>query len=195
MNWLKRLYDWVLHWADTPYGAPALFIFAFVESSFFSITTGCSSDRAGTGGPTQSVVFRGDMHRRIGVGSVVRLFDRLANVRFSGETDSGILRSAPTGWTDHRSCDRRNGQSYGLVSKIRRLDYLCRGVDPNSLQNHHYRSRFMPGQYSDIHIDQYCGPGIAFFLRWAESCGMAANPPKSLSTSISICWRSHLSCC
>lgn len=34
---IKRLYDWVLHWADTPYGAPALFILAVVESSFFPI--------------------------------------------------------------------------------------------------------------------------------------------------------------
>ncbi|MFH1738064.1 MAG: YqaA family protein [bacterium] len=37
MKWLKRLYDWVLHWADTPYGTPALFILAFAESSFFPI--------------------------------------------------------------------------------------------------------------------------------------------------------------
>jgi len=34
---LKRLYDWVLHWAETPYGTPALFILAFTESSFFPV--------------------------------------------------------------------------------------------------------------------------------------------------------------
>lgn len=34
---LRRLYDWVLHWADTPYGTPALFCLAFAESSFFPI--------------------------------------------------------------------------------------------------------------------------------------------------------------
>lgn len=33
----RRLYDWVLHFADTPHGAAALFIIAFVESSFFPI--------------------------------------------------------------------------------------------------------------------------------------------------------------
>jgi len=33
----RRLYDWVLHWAVTPYGSPALFILAFAESSFFPI--------------------------------------------------------------------------------------------------------------------------------------------------------------
>jgi membrane protein YqaA with SNARE-associated domain len=34
---LKSLYRWVLHWADTPYGTPALFLLAFTESSFFPI--------------------------------------------------------------------------------------------------------------------------------------------------------------
>ena len=34
---VRRLYDWVLHWADTPYGLPALFCIAFAESSFFPI--------------------------------------------------------------------------------------------------------------------------------------------------------------
>jgi membrane protein YqaA with SNARE-associated domain len=34
---LRRLYDWVLHWADTPYATPALFLLAFAESSFFPI--------------------------------------------------------------------------------------------------------------------------------------------------------------
>lgn len=34
---LRRLYDWVLHWANTPYGTPALALIAFVESSFFPI--------------------------------------------------------------------------------------------------------------------------------------------------------------
>ena len=34
---VRRLYDWVLHWADTPYGAPALFVLALAESSFFPL--------------------------------------------------------------------------------------------------------------------------------------------------------------
>jgi membrane protein YqaA with SNARE-associated domain len=37
MKLLKKLYDWVLHWAHTPYGTWALFILAVVESSFFPI--------------------------------------------------------------------------------------------------------------------------------------------------------------
>ena len=36
-NPLRRLYDWVLHWAETPYGTPALLVLAFAESSFFPI--------------------------------------------------------------------------------------------------------------------------------------------------------------
>ena len=34
---LRRLYDWVLHWAETPYGVPALALLAFTESSIFPI--------------------------------------------------------------------------------------------------------------------------------------------------------------
>lgn len=36
-NPLRRLYDWVLHWAETPYAIPALFVLSFAESSFFPI--------------------------------------------------------------------------------------------------------------------------------------------------------------
>lgn len=37
MKILRRLYDWMLHWAETPYGAAALFLLAFAEASFFPI--------------------------------------------------------------------------------------------------------------------------------------------------------------
>lgn len=33
----RWLYDWVIHWAETPYGGIALFLLAFAESSFFPI--------------------------------------------------------------------------------------------------------------------------------------------------------------
>lgn len=36
-NLIRRLYDWVLSWAETPYGVPALVVLAFMESSFFPI--------------------------------------------------------------------------------------------------------------------------------------------------------------
>ena len=37
MKFVRKIYDWVLHWAETPYGPLALFILAFAESSFFPI--------------------------------------------------------------------------------------------------------------------------------------------------------------
>ncbi len=37
MNIFRRLYDWVLGWADSRWGAWALFALAFAESSFFPI--------------------------------------------------------------------------------------------------------------------------------------------------------------
>ena len=37
MNYLRRLYEWILHWAETKYGVPALFLLAMAESSFFPI--------------------------------------------------------------------------------------------------------------------------------------------------------------
>ncbi len=36
-NVVKRLYLWVLSWAETPYGTPALAVLSFAESSFFPI--------------------------------------------------------------------------------------------------------------------------------------------------------------
>jgi membrane protein YqaA with SNARE-associated domain len=36
-NGLRRLYHWVLGWAETPYGTPALAAISFAESSFFPI--------------------------------------------------------------------------------------------------------------------------------------------------------------
>jgi len=37
MKIIRRLYDWMLHWAETPYGPIALFILSFAEASFFPI--------------------------------------------------------------------------------------------------------------------------------------------------------------
>ncbi len=37
MRLVRKLYDWVLGWAETPYGGPALFLLALVESSIFPV--------------------------------------------------------------------------------------------------------------------------------------------------------------
>ena len=34
---LKKLYDWVIHWAETKYGVPVMAFIAFIESSVFPI--------------------------------------------------------------------------------------------------------------------------------------------------------------
>jgi membrane protein YqaA with SNARE-associated domain len=36
-HWHRRLYDWVIHWADTTHAQAALFLLAFAESSFFPV--------------------------------------------------------------------------------------------------------------------------------------------------------------
>ena len=37
MKIIRRLYDWILKWAETPYGPIALFVLAFAEASFFPV--------------------------------------------------------------------------------------------------------------------------------------------------------------
>jgi len=34
---LKKLYDWVIHWAETKYGVPVMVFISFIESSIFPI--------------------------------------------------------------------------------------------------------------------------------------------------------------
>ncbi len=36
-RWMRALYDWTMHWADTPHGLAALFLIALAESSVFPI--------------------------------------------------------------------------------------------------------------------------------------------------------------
>ena len=36
-GWLRRMYNWVLHWAETPYALVALALLSFAEASFFPI--------------------------------------------------------------------------------------------------------------------------------------------------------------
>jgi membrane protein YqaA with SNARE-associated domain len=37
LAWPRRLYDWVLHWAETPHAVGALAVLAFAEASFFPV--------------------------------------------------------------------------------------------------------------------------------------------------------------
>lgn len=54
---LKRLYLWVLSWADTRYGVPALFCLAFAESSFFPIPPDVLQIALSTGRPRRAFLY------------------------------------------------------------------------------------------------------------------------------------------
>ena len=54
---LKKLYNWVLHWAETPYGTWALFILAFAESSFFPIPPDVLLIALAVGAPKKSLKY------------------------------------------------------------------------------------------------------------------------------------------
>jgi membrane protein YqaA with SNARE-associated domain len=54
---MKRLYKWILHWAETPYGAWALFILAFSESSFFPVPPDVLLIALAVGKPEKSLKF------------------------------------------------------------------------------------------------------------------------------------------
>ena len=56
---LRRLYHWVLSWAHTPYGTPALFVLSFTESSFFSIPPDVLQIALSAGKPRRSFWYAG----------------------------------------------------------------------------------------------------------------------------------------
>jgi membrane protein YqaA with SNARE-associated domain len=58
-NLLRRLYDWVLSFADKPHGPWALFLVAFAESSFFPIPPDVLLIALAVGKPARSVVCAG----------------------------------------------------------------------------------------------------------------------------------------
>ena len=56
-NIIRRTYDWVLSWAETPYGVPALFLLAFAESSFFPIPPDVLLIALAVAAPTRALKF------------------------------------------------------------------------------------------------------------------------------------------
>lgn len=54
---LKRLYEWVLSWANSPYASPALFIMAFAEASFFPIPPDVLLLAMAMGAPEKAIRF------------------------------------------------------------------------------------------------------------------------------------------
>ncbi|MDQ7052113.1 MAG: YqaA family protein [candidate division KSB1 bacterium] len=56
-NWVRRIYDWMLGWAETPYGIYALAILAFAESSFFPVPPDVLLIALAIGAPKKSLKF------------------------------------------------------------------------------------------------------------------------------------------
>lgn len=57
LSLLRRLYRWVLHWAETPYGTPALAVISFCESSFFPIPPDVLQIALSVSRPTRSFFY------------------------------------------------------------------------------------------------------------------------------------------
>ena len=54
---MRRLYDWTLHWANTPYALPALFLLSFAEASVFPIPPDVLLLAMGLANPSRSLVY------------------------------------------------------------------------------------------------------------------------------------------
>jgi membrane protein YqaA with SNARE-associated domain len=58
-GWVRSVYDWVLGWADSPYGAAALFVLAVVEASVFFVPPDVLLIALCVGRPRRSLHFAG----------------------------------------------------------------------------------------------------------------------------------------
>jgi membrane protein YqaA with SNARE-associated domain len=104
----RRLYHWVLHWADTPYGTWALFLLAFAESSFFPI-------------PPDVLLIA------LCVARPERSF-RYALVSAVGSVLGGCLGYL-IGWQFMASLGNRIVAFYGLTDKVAYIETLYRTYD------------------------------------------------------------------
>jgi membrane protein YqaA with SNARE-associated domain len=105
---LRHLYDWVLHWAATPYGLWALFLLAFAESSFFPI-------------PPDILLIA------LCVALPLRSF-RYALICSVGSVLGGCLGYL-IGWQFMASLGIRIVEFYGLADKVAAIEILFRTYD------------------------------------------------------------------
>ena len=57
IGWLRKLYDWVVGWGESPYSKTALFLLAFAEASFFPIPPDVLLITLGVAKPRKSFYF------------------------------------------------------------------------------------------------------------------------------------------
>ena len=105
---LKRLYHWVLHWSDSPYGTWALFILAFSESSFFPIPPDVLLIALAVGKPEKSFKF--------------------AAVCALGSILGGILGYV-IGWQFMAAVGEKIVAFYGLSTKVEYIEVLYNRYD------------------------------------------------------------------
>ena len=105
---LKRLYDWVLHWADTPYGGWALFLLAFSESSFFPIPPDILLIALAVGNPRKSLKY--------------------AAICTAGSVLGGAAGYL-IGWQFMATMGERIVDFYGLTDKVAYIETLYRHYD------------------------------------------------------------------
>lgn len=105
---LKRLYHWVLHWSDSPYGAWALFILAFSESSFFPIPPDVLLVALAVGKPEKSLKF--------------------AAICALGSILGGILGYV-IGWQFMAAVGEKIVAFYGLSTKVEYIEVLYNRYD------------------------------------------------------------------
>lgn len=55
----RQLYEWVIHWSDTPHARTALLLIAFAESSFFPVPPDVLLIAMGVGAPHRAIGFAG----------------------------------------------------------------------------------------------------------------------------------------
>ncbi len=105
---LKKLYHWVLHWSETPYGTWALFILAFSESSFFPLPPDVLLIALAVGKPEKSMKF--------------------AAVCTLGSVLGGMLGYL-IGWQFMAAVGEKIVEFYGLTDKVDYIEVLYNRYD------------------------------------------------------------------
>ena len=105
---LKRLYAWVEHWAQTPYGGWALFLLAFAESSFFPIP------------PDVLLIALAVTHPKAGL--------KFAAICTLGSVLGGMVGYL-IGWQFMASVGEKIVAFYGLTDKVAQIESLYHQYD------------------------------------------------------------------
>ena len=179
MHLISELGHWVLAWGDSPWGALALFVLAFWESSFFPIPPDGTADRAGRREPAVHARLLGHRHRRIPAGRHARVLDRPAR---RPPAVGPALRPAA------------HPLRRAAIPAPRRVGGHHRGLHSNSVQGLRHRRRGLPAELPTLHAG-FAGRTRRAFLSWSVCLSRSlARRWRQSSTSTSTSWPSPSSC-